>query len=77
MKNVRKYHGFSHIFVSAALSLTVLSALAGASTHGPNLPPDPWENLTAAHGPNLPPDPWENLTAAAHGPNLPPDPWEN
>src|ERR1035441_5059039 len=50
------------------------------TSHGPSLPPDPWNppsgNLTA-HGPSLPPDPWNppsgNLTT--HGPSLPPDPW--
>ena len=47
-----------------------------ALTHGPSLPPYPWENLRVAHGPSLPPYPWENLRVA-HGPSLPPYPWEN
>jgi hypothetical protein len=47
--------------------------LSAAPTHGPSLPPDPWDvRMAMAHGPSLPPDPWD----ATHGPSLPPDPWD-
>ena len=42
-------------------------------SHGPTLPPDPWDGKVA-HGPTLPPDPWDGKVA--HGPTLPPDPWD-
>src|ERR1035441_4093683 len=34
-------------------------------SHGPTLPPDPWDGKVA-HGPTLPPDPWDGKVA--HGP---------
>jgi hypothetical protein len=42
-------------------------------THGPSMPPDPWD-LRIAHGPSMPPDPWD--LRIAHGPSMPPDPWD-
>ena len=44
-------------------------------THGPTMPPYPWEGLQVAHGPTMPPYPWEGLQVA-HGPTMPPYPWE-
>jgi hypothetical protein len=48
---------------------------AAQLSHGPNMPPDPWDWNKVQHGPNMPPDPWD-WSAANHGPNMPPDPWD-
>ena|ERR1039457_6729414 len=44
-------------------------------SHGPTMPPAPWDGLAVVHGPTMPPAPWDGL-AVVHGPTMPPAPWD-
>ncbi len=37
-----------------------LAPITGTNvTHGPTMPPYPWEGVQGTHGPTMPPYPWE------------------
>ena len=45
--------------VDSAASGNVVPAASVQITHGPTMPPYPWEGVQITHGPTMPPYPWE------------------